>query len=33
MYDKKILAAYSETANLQDWKIKWLETRTQRKKE
>mmetsp|Transcript_24309 Transcript_24309/g.37152 ORF Transcript_24309/g.37152 Transcript_24309/m.37152 type:complete len:254 (+) Transcript_24309:86-847(+) len=31
MYDEKILAAYSETADLQDWQIKWLEKRRNRK--
>jgi len=31
MYDEKILAAYSETADLQDWQIKWLEKRRNKK--
>jgi hypothetical protein len=33
MYDEKILAAFSETASLQDWKINWLYQRRERRKE
>jgi len=31
-YDEKILSAYSETADLQDWQMKWLEKRRNKKR-